>query len=342
MASWNDLLQEVEALPANKRSDWLAANLTKSLANLAHLRDDSNVLFYASAFLQKPQVPPPSIQLTGEELNGFMSVVYGMDFSKPLTLMLHTPGGITNSAETVVAYLRQMFPAVQAVIPTFAMSAGTMIALSADRLIMGKQSQLGPIDPQMPAPGTGRYVSARAIVDQFEVAKTEIIKNPAAAHAWAPVLQSLGPGLLQEARNALDYGEQMVSGWLETYMLAGDAAAAKRAAKHFNDAATHKSHGRRIDRDEARSVGILVDDLEDDQELQEAVLTAYHVMTIAFEKGPATKVLTGHHGRQWVKNHGAADASSQSKQTKPTQPVQQPLNRQQRRSTGTKGKKKGR
>lgn len=49
------------------------------------------------------------------------------------------------------------------------MSAGTMISLSANKIIMGRQSQLGPIDPQMPL--SGRFVSAQSIIDQFEEAK---------------------------------------------------------------------------------------------------------------------------------------------------------------------------
>lgn len=68
---------------------------------------------------------------------------------------------------------------------------------------MGRQSQLGPIDPQFVM--GQRAQSARAIVDQFEQAKSEILQNAAAAGAWFPILQTVGPALLQEARNALDY-----------------------------------------------------------------------------------------------------------------------------------------
>jgi hypothetical protein len=97
----------------------------------------------------------------------------------------------------------------------------------------------------------------------------------------------------------------MVASWLEQYMFAGKNDAetlARKAASHFNDAATHKSHGRRIDRDEARTYGIVVEDLEDVQELQEQVLTLYHLMTIAIEKGPASKILHSDNDSMYVKN----------------------------------------
>ena len=232
-----------------------------------------------------------------------MSVMFGMTWAKGLTLVLHSPGGVTNAAETIVAYLRSKFDDIEVIVPTYAMSAGTMISLAANQIVMGRQSQLGPIDPQFLM--GQRAQSARAIVDQFDQAKKEILENAAAAGAWFPVLQTIGPALLQEARNALDYGERMVAERLERYMFAGrsDAnALAGTVARHFNDAATHKSHGRRIDRNEARSQNVVIEDLEDNQPLQEAVLTLYHLFTIACEKGPASKILHSDLNRMYVKN----------------------------------------
>lgn len=294
------------AVAAGDPNSWIGSRFQSSLRDISALREDRNVIFYSSAFLQKPNIDPSLLQITHEEINGFMSVMYGMDWSKGLTLLLHTPGGVTNAAETVVAYLRSKFEFIETIIPAFAMSAGTMISLATDRIIMGRQSQLGPIDPQMPV--MGRYVSARAVVDQFERAKSEILGNLNAAHVWAPILQSLGPALLNEAENALAYGETMVSKWLSERMFKSESDAQMLAAStafHFNDASSHKSHGRRIDRDEARSKGVVVEDLEEDQALQEAVLTAYHVMTILFEQGPAAKIITSNRDRLWAKNVGS-------------------------------------
>lgn len=306
MPSWNELLADLEGQPDdNAKGAWLARNLTGSLDAISQARGGRNVICYASAFLQKPAAPAYLLQLTHEEINGFMSVMYGMDWSKGLTLLLHTPGGVTNATETLVAYLWSKFADIEVIVPTYAMSAGTMISLASNRIIMGRQSQLGPIDPQIPL--GGRVVSARAIVDQFQRGKEEILDDLRTAHVWAPILQTVGPALLQEAQNALDYGERMVARWLSQRMFAGQEHAEQRAndaAKHFNDASTHKSHGRRIDREEARQHGLAVLDLEDDQHLQEVVLTAYHVHTIAIEKTLAAKLLHSNAGRSWVKNAG--------------------------------------
>lgn len=303
MPSWNELLDEFTALADDARGPFLLERMGSALADVSRLRKDRNVILHGSAFLQKPQAPAQSLQITHEDLNGYMSVMYGMDWSKGMTLILHTPGGVTNAAESLVAYIRSKFKYVEVIVPTLAMSAGTMMALSSKVVVMGRQSQLGPIDPQMPV--AGRFVSARAVVEQFDRALGDIKGDLTTAHAWAPILQTMGPALLQEAQNALDYGESMVARWLATSMFDGRAKAEEEGAavaRHFNDATTHKSHGRRIDRQEAHDKGVVTEELEASQDLQEAVLTAYHVMTIMFEQSPAAKLLWSSHGRTWLKN----------------------------------------
>ncbi len=304
MPSWNDLLHQLASHKDPKEgSKWLNTKQAEVLSAISKLRNNRNVIFYASAFLQKPQAPAFSLQISHEDINGFMSVMNGMDWSKNLTLILHTPGGITNAAETIVEYLIQKFKNIEVIIPTFAMSAGTMISLASQNIIMGRQSQLGPIDPQLPI--SGRFVSAKAIQSQFDKAKEEILSDVNTAPVWAPVLQSLGPALLQEARDALEYGEEMVARWLENRMFNGLPDAydkSLKVSKYFNRSADHKSHGRRINREEAKSQGLNIEELEINQNLQDAVLTAYHLITIVFEKSPASKIICNNASKMWVKN----------------------------------------
>ena len=311
MSTWAVLAEEFNGIAPEIRGQWLLNKQRESVAAIGANRSNRNVVLYGSCFLQKPHVLANNLSITNEDVNGLMSVIHGMQWDKGLTLVLHTPGGVTNATESIVAYLRSKFEYIEVIVPTFAMSAGTMISLASDLIILGRQSQLGPIDPQMNI--GGKTVSARAVVEQFKTAKEDILGDAGKgiagdlqmAHLWVPILQSLGPSLLQEAQNALDYSEQMVAKWATKYMFKGrpDAEAlGKAVAFHFNDATTHKSHGRRIDRDEARAQGVVVENLEDDQELQEAVLTAYHLMTIAFENGPLSKVMISDTGQVWAKN----------------------------------------
>ncbi len=305
MPSWNQLLAELEGHQQDPAAanNWLKYAQIQWIDSLSQVRGGRHVIFYASGFLQKPHAAPFFLQINPEDINGFMSAMHGMDWSKGLTLLLHTPGGITNATETIVEYLHQKFTDIEVIIPAYAMSAGTMISLASNRLIMGRQSQLGPIDPQMPL--GGRSASARAIVDQFDQAKSEIIQDVRTAAVWAPALQTLGPALLREAKDALHYGEEMVARWLAKrhFHHRPDAVIKSAAvANYFNRSENHKSHGRRIDRDEARAQGLDVTDLEIDQNLQDIVLTNYHLATLAFEKTPCVKFILSNTGNIWVKN----------------------------------------
>ena len=301
MPAWSELLDELNGFSPEQRGPFLANKSLDFTARIAQ-RYERNVLYYASSFLQKPQVPGLFTSINMEDINGFMAGVHGHDFDKGLLLILHTPGGMAEAAQTIVDYLRSKFSAIDVAIPTYAMSAGTMIALGCDRIVMGRQSQLGPTDPQLIV--GNRPFSAHSIVDQFEEAKLNIASNPVLAHAWAPVLRSFGPALLQEARKAISYGQSLVQDWLERFMFSDadePAALAARVAEYFGSD-QHGSHGKRIDRDEAKDRSVKIIDLEDDQELQEEVLSLYHLSTIAFEQGPAVKTVLSSNGRMWVKN----------------------------------------
>ena len=66
--------------------------------------------------LQKLSAPAMSLQITHEEINDSMPVMYGMDWSKGLTLILHTPGGVRNAVETIVDYLTAKFAYIEVIV----------------------------------------------------------------------------------------------------------------------------------------------------------------------------------------------------------------------------------
>ena len=166
MPGWNDLVDEIAAAEPEVRAKFFAdktRELTKEIADHC----GRNVVYYASGFLQKPHIPGALTSIGPEDINGFMAGIHGQDFDKGLLLILHTPGGMAEAAQTIVDYLRSKFDNIDVVIPTYAMSAGTMIALGCDNIIMGRQSQLGPTDPQLLI--GNRLYSAHSIVDQFNL-----------------------------------------------------------------------------------------------------------------------------------------------------------------------------
>ena len=67
---------------------------------------------------------------------------------KAVDLILHTPGGEI-FATMLLSKLLKSYPDLRVVVPRYAMSGGTLLALSCNRLVMGNHAVLGPIDPQI-------------------------------------------------------------------------------------------------------------------------------------------------------------------------------------------------
>lgn len=81
----------------------------------------------------------------------------------PIDLILHTPGGLVLAAEQI-AHAIQRHPAkVTVLIPHYAMSGGTLLALAADEILMDENAVLGPVDPQL---GSYPAASILKILDQ--------------------------------------------------------------------------------------------------------------------------------------------------------------------------------
>jgi ClpP class serine protease len=74
---------------------------------------------------------------------------------QPIELILHTPGGLVVAARQIASALADHDGKVTAVVPHYAMSGGTLIALAADEIVLDSHASLGPVDPQL-----GQYAAA--------------------------------------------------------------------------------------------------------------------------------------------------------------------------------------
>jgi ClpP class serine protease len=68
---------------------------------------------------------------------------------RPIDLVLHTPGGLVLASEQIAYALRHHPAKVTVIVPHYAMSGGTLIALAADEIVMDPAAVLGPVDPQL-------------------------------------------------------------------------------------------------------------------------------------------------------------------------------------------------
>ena len=132
-----------------------------------------------------------------------------------LDLILETPGGSGEVAEDIVRLLRGKYEEVSVIVPGCAKSAGTLIAMAADEILMEPVSALGPIDAQIT--WQGKSFSADALIQGMEKIKREVQVEGLLNKAYIPILQGISPGELQHAENALDFSKILVTNWLAKY-----------------------------------------------------------------------------------------------------------------------------
>ena len=279
-------------------------------ACLSRLADHTGraVIYYGVAWHETRPINPQTLSVDLGDIRGFMEACSNLQ-ERELDLILHSPGGNPDAAESIMAYLRQRFDHIRAVVPLAAMSAATMMALACDEIVMGAHSQLGPVDPQItvPTPEGPRTAPAQAIKDQFEMAQRDCATDPARIAAWLPLLRTLGPGLLSICETAQKRTVDFVARELEQHMMRRKRKKvqyAREAADWFADHKYFMSHGRNVTRDDARAQRIAVVDLEDDNVLQDLVLSVSHTAQMTFRGTPCAKLIENQHGRTWLLMEG--------------------------------------
>jgi ClpP class serine protease len=81
----------------------------------------------------------------------------------PIDLILHTPGGLVLASDQIAYALKRHPGRVTVIVPHYAMSGGTLVALAADEILMDPDAVLGPVDPQLGSPLRGAWPAASII-----------------------------------------------------------------------------------------------------------------------------------------------------------------------------------
>jgi hypothetical protein len=263
------------------------------------------LIVYATDFLNRPKVQAcgNDVEIDLSDREGVLEVTRSLD-AETVDFLITSPGGGLEAADSIVSILRRKFGHIRIIVPSVAKSAATMIALSANELLMDGDAELGPIDPQFRIQkGDGSFVvaPAQAIIDQFEKAQELIGKDQSRLAAWLPILQQYGPALYQQCKNAVELSKDYVREWLKTGLFKEMSDAAERATRVVDYLGNHnefKTHGARIGVNELRKVGIDVKIINEDKELHERVLCVVYALALTFNGTPAFRL--------WENSRGGA------------------------------------
>ena len=308
MPSWGEIGTEITSTPPGASGVSPLDVVRRKYLATVHAITGRAVICYSTRWTAggKSNAPPASLSINNGDIPAFMEALYGISESE-LDLIVHSPGGSAEAADAIVTYLRSKFVKIRVFVPHMAMSAATMLCCAADEIVMGRHSFIGPIDPQITLQtGLGiRQVAAQAIIDQFAQAVAEC-NDPIKVRAWLPMLSQYGPDLLVACGNANNLSKSLFSNWLEKYMFASESDALKKAQAISGWMADHnqfKTHGKPISRDDAKTHGMKIVELETDQSLQDAVLSVYHAFSHTFAQAPQVlKIVENHLGKAFIES----------------------------------------
>jgi ClpP class serine protease len=294
MPNWNDVLNEIQGSQVSLFAQGQVAVDTIRRKYLAQLHNytSRNIIAYYSGFLSKPGIA--QLDIIDEDKNGFMMAVHKLDRTKGLDLIIHTPGGDIAATQSIVNYLHKMFKNdIRAIIPQLAMSAGTMLACSCKSILMAEHSNLGPIDPHL------RGIPAYGVIEEFKRAFKEIKKDPDKISVWRPIMEQYRPTFLGQCENAIKWSNKFVQEQLEQVMFAGEANAkikAKKIAESLSSYQGNKRHERHIHMEECKKIGLKIERIEDDSNLQDLILTVHHCFMHSLMNTASYKMIENHNG----------------------------------------------
>ena len=212
-----------------------------------------------------------------------------------LIVLLETVGGYMETVERLVSVMRMYYKKVSFVIPNYAYSAGTILALSGDRIYMDYYSVLGPIDPQYGETG----LSGVGYLAKFNELKEQINNSDSSSKAEITFLiKKFDPAQLFNIEQAINQGITLVTKWLPEYKfkdwkitetkkeIVTPTKKKKRAeeiAKILGNVEKWHSHGRGISMKELSGpdIKLAIDDFGKNEELSD-LIRHYHGLCVDY------------------------------------------------------------
>lgn len=202
-----------------------------------------------------------------------------------LMVLLETGGGLITVAERIARIFRHHYRRVDFVVPTYAMSAGTVLVMSGDAIYMDYASTLGPIDPQVRA--KKRWVPALGYLEQYKRLVEKSAAGELTTAELAYFMQNFDAAELYQYEQERELSIALLEEWLVKYKFknwkvtqtrgatvtrAMKKARANEVAEKLNDTKHWHSHGRGIPMEMLRrDLKLLIDDFEADPSLAKPV-----------------------------------------------------------------------
>ena len=283
----------------NKRMS--AKELEKELLRLIgeynHIRD-TYLFVYAGAIGK----PIPDIPISMDDYYIIFDILKNVE-SEKLDFYIETPGGSGEVVEEIVRFLRSKLDNINFVISGEAKSAGTILALSGNEILMTKSGSLGPIDAQIKIGRT--VISAYDYIEWIDQKREEAEKYGKLNPLDATMVAQISPGELSLVYHALKFAEDLVVEWLSEYKFQNwevtetrkipvtEEIKKERAREIANELMNHgkwRTHGRSIKIEDLESIGLKITRIDDYPDIADVVYRIQTVIRLLFSTTTTYKI----------------------------------------------------
>ena len=179
------------------------------------------------------------------------------------------------------------------------------MACACKEILMGKQSSLGPIDPQI------NGLSASGIVSEFYHANKEIKQDSSKMNVWGPIISRYSPSLIETCKKAILWSKELAYEYLSGSMFREELESNKQSAEkkidHIIQLLTNqnltKSHARHIPAPICKDYGLKIIEIEKDQDLQDIILSIHHASALTIMNTPAIKIIENQNSQAYISTY---------------------------------------
>jgi hypothetical protein len=233
----------------------------------------------------------PRSSMSASDIPSLADLLTSVSGAEQINVVLHSPGGDPTIVEKMVDMCRSHLSGehrmLRVIVPNLAKSAATLLALGADKILMGYCSELGPIDPQVliAVSGVTQSVSALAFVESRDRLMKEIsdaVKKKKPTVGLLQQLAGLNIPFTQEMENWIGFAKKTAATLLDKYMLRSKFPLAKTRKKKADEIAEKllskqlfPVHGQFIDGATAQQLELEVELLDRSDEVWDMIWRYY-------------------------------------------------------------------
>lgn len=222
------------------------------------------------------------VQIEDSDTDILEGIFQKSNLSEGFVLLLSSPGGSGLAAERIINICRAYSGSkgYQVIVPGKAKSAATMICLGAEKVIMGKTSELGSIDPQIvysaDDSNEAKWFSLHNIINSYEDLFQKAVNEEGNLEPYLQQLSNYDSREIEEFKSQVDLSEDIAIKALKTGMMEGrEEEEIVRKIKYLLTPEEVKIHGRPIYSKEAEECGLNIETKEPNSEFWSTVYELY-------------------------------------------------------------------